>query len=382
MLILKQRNMTVLLLVAVMLVGCEKRNPYAVGCGPEPEPRLVRLAESGDVRAQNALGHYYNFREPARDPKEAAKWFSRAALNGHAWSTRLLSGMSNETNETWEGHSRIFWTMLAAKQGDAGARAKLSAQYVFGVWMPTNAQLSAAWGQAIYDGNFQDRVGENLIKHLSHFTKAEHEKVNTLCTLIGEATKQKLWKKELEQGMGDTNLMDFAWTYEYLSKPGVLLPGTSLQTESKKTLVDELSPDKISYVLIGDGKDYTDLIKKHFWKKEIFASGFNTLHCVTNREAIAMLITELKTNKVAHTYGEISSTRQTELFVSKNGHVVAHVLQSEGHPCVTVKKGEVIKKDGYFYVVGGEEQEYGEFVVCRSGAYSKMISELLRDKSK
>jgi len=221
-----------------------------------------------------------------------------------------------------------------------------------------------------------------LIKHLSHFTKAEHEKVNTLCTLIGEATKQKLWKKELEQGMGDTNLMDFAWTYEYLSKPGVLLPGTSLQTESKKTFVDELNPDKIAYVLIGDGREYMHSIKKHFWKKEIFASGFNTLHCVTNREAIAMLITELKTNKVAHTYGEISSTRQTELFVSKNGHVVAHVLQSEGHPCVTVKKGEVIKKDGDFYVVGGEEQEYGEFVVCRSGAYSKMVSELLRDKSK
>jgi hypothetical protein len=378
----KQQSRSVLMLIAVMFVGCESLDPYVTNPDPSRLKQLLSLAESGDVRAQNCLGIYYDFGDSENHNQDlAAKWYRRAALNGDAMSSYMLSRMASGTNQTHEGNSSIFWMMLAAKQGHKTAKADISLRYSSGKEIKKNIQLSVAWGQGILDGRSQQHIGDKLRENVSGFSKEENEKANKLCALIGEATKQKLWKKELEQGMGDTNLMDFAWTHEYLSRTGVLLSDTPVQAKSNKALFDELSPDKISYVLIGDGKEYMDLVKENFWSKEIYASAFNAVHLITNRQSILMLTTELKRSKVTSTYGIVTSCTPTELYVSKTGEVLAQVYTINGYPYVTVKKGSVIKKKDQFYVkwVDGE---YGEFVVCRSDTYSKMLSKLLKDKDK
>jgi hypothetical protein len=376
----KRRSNPVLILVAVLLVGCSSRRPYGVNSNPRVLQQLLKLAESGDVEAQQCLGHYYNTCD-AENPALAAYWYRRAALHGDAMSSYMLSGMASGTNQTLEGYSSVFWLMLAAKQGYKTAKGDIFFRYNSGNGMPTNSQMSVAWGQGIFDVEWQLRIGEKLLKKVSGFSKEENAKVNMLCALIGEATKQKLWKKELEQGMGDTNLMDFAWTYEYLSKPGVLLSGTSLKPESNKTFFDELSADKISYVLIGDRQEHVNFLKEHFWGEEIPMNYFNSMQCVTNRQTIVKLIAELKNSKVAATYGIIDSSKPTELYVSKTGKVLAQVYSINGYPCVTVRKGSVIKKkDNYFS--NTIKFEYGDFIVCRSETYGKILSEVLKDIDK
>lgn len=379
---LKRRSKPLLVVITFLLVGCENRNPYVTNSDPSYMKRLLVLAESGDVKAQLCLGHYYNMFDE-KNPAVAANWYRRAALNGEPIASYMLSGMVRGTNQTLEGHSSLFWLMLAAKQGYKSARAGISLCYNSGNGMPTNAQLSAAWGQVIFDVRSQLYIGEKLRKNVSGFSKEENENVNRLCALIGEATKQKLWKKELEQGMGDTNLMDFAWTYEYLSKRGVLLPDAPPQPELCKVFFDELSSDKISYVLIGDRYEHVNFIKEHFWSEYIPMNYFNSIHCVTNRQTIVKLTTDLKNSKVATTYGTIDSSMPTELYVSKTGEVLAQVYSINGYPCVTIRKGSVIKKkDQYFTKINVFNSEYGEYTVCRSDMYSKMITELIKNKDK
>jgi TPR repeat protein len=89
-----------------------------------------RAAESGDAKAQFALGGMYFTGNAvvAKDPAQAFVWFRKAAEQGNAAAQTVLgSGLSEGTDIHKNAAEAAVWFRKAAEQGYADA------QYNFGV---------------------------------------------------------------------------------------------------------------------------------------------------------------------------------------------------------------------------------------------------------
>ncbi len=82
------------------------------------------LAEQGDAKAQNNLGHMYeNGQSVPQDDAEAVKWYRKAAEQGDAEAQFNLGFMYGQGHGVAQDYVQAhMWSNLAAAQGDETAR--------------------------------------------------------------------------------------------------------------------------------------------------------------------------------------------------------------------------------------------------------------------
>lgn len=85
---------------------------------------LEPLARRGHVKAQYSLGQiYYARKGELQDPKEAIKWFTKAAEQKDAFSQFTLGQMYAQENRIYKDYLQAFaWYTLALSQGNESAR--------------------------------------------------------------------------------------------------------------------------------------------------------------------------------------------------------------------------------------------------------------------
>jgi TPR repeat protein len=102
---------------------------YINGCNPseiEAAKRIKQAAESGDVKAQIALGSMYeNGRNVSRNNTEAMKWLHLAANSGDAEALYVLGARYWRDENVKEA---VKWFKLAAEKGNERAKAALKSQ--------------------------------------------------------------------------------------------------------------------------------------------------------------------------------------------------------------------------------------------------------------
>src|SRR4029077_14981686 len=80
------------------------------------------------------------------DPAEAAKWYEKAALQGHGGATRVLTQLGVAAGEQPEEMSRVFvlWRS-GAERGDATAQRVVGDFYRRGVGVERSATQAERW---------------------------------------------------------------------------------------------------------------------------------------------------------------------------------------------------------------------------------------------
>ena len=119
----------------------------------ESEPPVVRplslqaLAERGDPDAQLRLGtKHYNGDGVAKDAREAARWYKKAAEQGDATGQHNLGALyAHGKGVPKDAGQAGYWYRKAAEQGDALAQAALARLYRYGDGVPKDAIKAVRW---------------------------------------------------------------------------------------------------------------------------------------------------------------------------------------------------------------------------------------------
>jgi len=107
----------------------------------EEATALKVLAVKGDSEAQNELGDtYQGGRGPEIDRIEAAKWWRKAAEQGHADAQYSLGGMRGVSNA-----ESAKWYRKAAEQGHKAAQQSLGYMYEKGEGVPQDKAEARKW---------------------------------------------------------------------------------------------------------------------------------------------------------------------------------------------------------------------------------------------
>ena len=120
-------------------------------------PELRGLAEAGDAEAQYALGTAYSDGLAlARDYRQAAAWYEKAALQGHARAQFSLGFLhyhgaggagGAETALAPDPGQALRWLMLAGEAGNPMAAYLLSRIYHYGQGVPVDRDLALRWAR-------------------------------------------------------------------------------------------------------------------------------------------------------------------------------------------------------------------------------------------
>ena len=125
---------------------------------------VKRLAEQGQVDAQNELGAMYaNGNGVPENDAEAVNWFRLAAEQGSETAQFVLGIMYDNGEGVPENDAEaVKWYRLAAEQGNAIAQSSLSVMYYQGEGVPENyltayvwTSVSAAQGNQVAKGNVE-----------------------------------------------------------------------------------------------------------------------------------------------------------------------------------------------------------------------------------
>jgi len=115
-----------------------------VGCD---EPNLHSKAEAGDSASQYSLGEMFatGINAPL-DYAEAAKWYRKAASQGHIKAQSALGAMyALGMGVTKDEKEAVIWCRKAAEQGDADAQYNLGDLYARGEFIPNDIVEAYAW---------------------------------------------------------------------------------------------------------------------------------------------------------------------------------------------------------------------------------------------
>jgi len=108
------------------------------------------LAEIGDAEGQYQLGKLYDYGKGVnRDAVEAAKWYEKAATQGHVEAQRAL-GLLNTPAGNYvfsTPENSVKWFQAAAEQGDPSSQYFLAKAYEKGNGVIRNYSEAANWYQ-------------------------------------------------------------------------------------------------------------------------------------------------------------------------------------------------------------------------------------------
>jgi hypothetical protein len=117
--------------------------------GTEDFRQTLLLAKQGDVEAQYEIGNMLQNGELVKkDPADAAKWFLKAAEQGHR------DAQSSLANSYFNGYDRLIerdfqkaahWYFIAAMQGDSNASRMLGFMYLDGFGLAKNLVKAYVW---------------------------------------------------------------------------------------------------------------------------------------------------------------------------------------------------------------------------------------------
>ena len=140
--------LSVVLLGAVFLLATIFTTSAFAQTSDKPDfEETKRLAESGDVDAQNALGRRYDEgRGVTENDTEAVKWFRKAAEQGNAAAQAGL-GLAYELGEgvPQNDAEAVKWYQKSAEQGNAKAQLFLGGMYAEGGGIPRDLTLAYKW---------------------------------------------------------------------------------------------------------------------------------------------------------------------------------------------------------------------------------------------
>lgn len=131
------------------------------GSADTPE-ELVQKAQKGDPEAQYTLGRMYERGQGvARDDRQAAAWFGKAAERGFAPAQHALGGIYvSGRGVPRDDVQSVVWYRKAADQGFAAAQTALGLRYASGsAGGARDPAMGAAWfGRAAEQGDAQAAV--------------------------------------------------------------------------------------------------------------------------------------------------------------------------------------------------------------------------------
>ena len=142
------KNVLSVLLLCFLLASCDG----------DKEPEILRRAKAGDVKAQAGVGFLYGDGLGKQFPinhVEAAKWWRKAAEQGHGHSSFMLSMLyENGSGVTEDKEEALKWMRRSASQGWAEAQIEMAWSYMVGKGVPKNpAQAVKWWLKAAEQGN-------------------------------------------------------------------------------------------------------------------------------------------------------------------------------------------------------------------------------------
>ena len=109
---------------------------------------LLALADAGDIAAQNTIGQiYYIGIGVAQDYAQAAKWFRRAAEQGHVKAQNSLGDLcwAEGNGVPRDCAGAVFWKHKAAEQGNADSQLFLGMLLHAGGFLKQNDVRAAFW---------------------------------------------------------------------------------------------------------------------------------------------------------------------------------------------------------------------------------------------
>lgn len=127
--------------------GTAPAGPSALAELPENIRLGFEMAKAGDAKAQHDVGLLYLAgRYVDRDPKEAARWFEKSAVQGLA-AAQFNLGVLYQRGEGVEQNPQLafFWFQSAAEQNDPRAQHNLAAAYAEGRGVPRNYDKAIDW---------------------------------------------------------------------------------------------------------------------------------------------------------------------------------------------------------------------------------------------
>jgi TPR repeat protein len=142
-------------------------------------PLLRKAADAEIADAQHALGVLHlQGRGVARDPAEAARWFSRAAGNGSVaglveHAILLFNGEGIPADET--AAAKEF--LRAAAQGNAIAQNRLARLYAIGRGVPQDKAEAAAWHMVAAAQGLSDTWLDDALRELTADERARAERL-------------------------------------------------------------------------------------------------------------------------------------------------------------------------------------------------------------
>jgi len=148
-------------------------------------PGLERLANGGNMYAQNCLGNYYYSGDMgiSQSEKKAVEWFTKAANQGFAPAQHRLGWCYARYNAIRSDEKAVVWLTKAANQGYADAQSYLGVHYEEGWGVPQSYKEAAKWYEkAANQGHApaQSNLGE--LYENGHGVQQSYEKAVELYT--------------------------------------------------------------------------------------------------------------------------------------------------------------------------------------------------------
>jgi TPR repeat protein len=159
------------------------------GCAQTPGPRnagidasLLAKANASDAAAQVRIGDaYVTGSGVARDYKQAAAWYGKAAEQGNMSSELRLAGLYRDGAKGFprDMQQAAAWYRKAAEQGDVGAQGILGVLYSMGQGVPHNDVEAYYWFDlaAAVKGPDQEKYAANRQSMGARITADELEVV-------------------------------------------------------------------------------------------------------------------------------------------------------------------------------------------------------------
>jgi TPR repeat protein len=144
--------------------------------------QLKPLAQKGDAEAQNLMGRLYFYDVPGvpQNYPVSARWFRRAADQGHAAAQYKLGGMYFAGRGLPQDDRLAFkWWRLAAEQGHAECQNNLGALFANGRGVPRDMVFAYAL-QALALANGNELAADNLRAKEETMPPAEVEQAKAL----------------------------------------------------------------------------------------------------------------------------------------------------------------------------------------------------------
>jgi TPR repeat protein len=172
-----KRVLAVVLVAAAFAVSAAAQTASA-GQSVEIEPELLAKAHAGDAAAAVRVGERYaTAKGVARDYKQAAEWYRKAADKGDIDGQIHLAALYRDGGKGFprDRTQAAAWYRKAAEQGDAGAQATLGVLYSMGQGVPHNDVEAYYWLDlaAAVKGPNQEKYAANRQMIGTHITADE-----------------------------------------------------------------------------------------------------------------------------------------------------------------------------------------------------------------